>query len=86
MMQACFGWCATKIDENYEPSKYAYCNANGSIQERQIKEAKLRQQRKDFIQNNKRIIKILMLLLKIQLKKQNKNVKPKMVMNFMIKI
>ncbi len=53
-----FGWCATKIDENYEPSKYAYCNANSSIQEKQQKEADLRQRRKDFIQNNSGILDI----------------------------
>ena len=53
-----FGWCATKIDENYEPVKYAYCNANSSIQERQNKEARLRQQRKDFIKNNSGILDI----------------------------
>ena len=53
-----FGWCATKIDENYEPVNYAYCNSNSSIKERQDKEAKLRQQRKDFIQNNSGILDV----------------------------
>ena len=37
-----FGWCATKVDGDYEPKTYAYCNANSSIQEKQLKEAELR--------------------------------------------
>ena len=53
-----YGWCATKIDADYEPTKYAYCNANSSIQEKQQKEADLRARRKDFIQNNSGILDI----------------------------
>ena len=54
-----FGWCATKINPiNKEPEKYAYCNANASLQDKQNKEKELMNQRKDFMKNNYGILDI----------------------------
>ncbi len=53
-----FGWCATEINSSFEPTKYAYCNANSSIQEKLLKEAKVRKNRKEFLQNNYGILDV----------------------------
>jgi hypothetical protein len=53
-----FGWCPTKVNRNFEPITYAYCNENRSIHEKLIKNKKYRQNRKNYIQNNSGILDI----------------------------
>jgi len=53
-----FGWCPTKINAQFEPVTYAYCNENASIQEKLLKEKNYRQNRKSYIQNNSGILDI----------------------------
>ena len=53
-----YGWCATEIDEMNEPTKFGYCNANQSIQERRRKEALIAKNRKDYMKNNYGIIDV----------------------------
>ena len=53
-----FGWCPTKINSQFEPVKYAYCNENASIQDKLFKEKEYRQNRKDYIQNNSGILDV----------------------------
>ena len=53
-----FGWCPTKINSDFETVTYAYCNENASIHDRLRKEKQYRQNRKDYIQNNRGILDI----------------------------
>ena len=51
-----FGWCATKVNSQFEPLTYGYCNENSNIQEKIRLNQEYAQKRKDFLQNNFGII------------------------------
>ena len=53
-----FGWCATKINSDFEPVTYAYCNKNASIQDKLAKEKQYRLNRNNYIQNNYGVLDI----------------------------